>query len=76
MSVLTDFVKDVANSVLQDMLKKTTGTSKRVQRRKRAPTAAAQPRTRTGRFKAKPAKRQTSRKRTVRTRSKVRRRRA
>jgi hypothetical protein len=77
MSTITDFVKDVANSVLQDILKKTTGTKKRVRRRKRVATAAAQPRTRTGRFKArpaKPAKRQTSRKRTVRTRSKARRR--
>jgi hypothetical protein len=74
MSGLTDFVKEVANSVLQDMLKKASGTGKRVRRRKSVATTASRPRTRTGRFKAKPAKRQTSRKRTVRTRSKARRR--
>lgn len=72
MSGLTDFVKSVASDVLQDMLKKASGTSRRRKRRTRAPTAAE--RLKKIEKLLKPAKRQTSRKRTVRTRSKVKRR--
>jgi len=69
MSVVNDLVKSVVDSALQEILKK-TGVRKR--RRRRTSTA-----TRTIEQIEKllrPAKRQTSRKRTVRTRSKTRRR--
>lgn len=66
-----DFVKGVVNDVLQDMLKKATGTTKR-RRRRRAATPSE--RLRQIEKLLKPAKRQTSRKKTVRTRSKAKRR--
>lgn len=70
MSAITDFVKGVVGDVLQDMLKKTTG--KRARRRKRALT----PTERLSRIEKllKPARKQTSRKRSLRARSKTRRR--
>lgn len=69
MSVVNDLVKSVVDSALQEILKK-TGVRKR--RRRRTSTAA---RTIEQIEKLlRPAKRQTSRKRTVRARSKTRRR--
>lgn len=66
-----DFVKGVVNDVLQDMLKKATGTTKRRRRRRRAATPTE--RLRQIEKLLKPAKRQTSRKKTVRKRAKARR---
>jgi len=66
-----DFVKGVVSDVLNDMLKKATGTTKR-RRRRRAATPTE--RLRQIEKLLKPAKRQTSRKKTVRTRSKAKRR--
>ncbi len=66
-----DFVKGVVSDVLNDMLKKATGTTKRRRRRRAAtPTEGL----RQIEKLLKPAKRQTSRKKTVRTRSKAKRR--
>ncbi len=70
MSAVGDFVKAVVSDVLKDMLKKATG--KRARRRKRA--ASPTERLRQIEKLLRPAKRQTSRKRTVRARSKTRRR--
>lgn len=64
-----DFVKGVVSDVLSDMLKKAT-TSKRRRRRKTAPSNQT---LRQIEKLLKPAKRQTSRKKTVRARSKARR---
>jgi hypothetical protein len=66
-----DFVKGVVSDVLNDMLKKATGTTKR-RRRRRAATPTE--RLRQIEKLLKPAKRQTSRKKTVRTRAKAKRR--
>jgi hypothetical protein len=69
MSIVNDIVQSVVDSALQEILKK-TGVRKR--RRRRTATA-----TRTlDRIEKliRPAKRQTSRKRTVRARSKIKRR--
>lgn len=66
-----DFVKGVVSDVLNDMLKKATGTTKRRRRRR---TATPTERLRQIEKLLKPAKRQTSRKKTVRTRSKAKRR--
>ena len=66
-----DFVKGVVSDVLNDMLKKAT-TTKRRRRRRRAATPTE--RLRQIEKLLKPAKRQTSAKRTVRKRSKARRR--
>ncbi|GLS33172.1 hypothetical protein SAMN04488498_105279 [Mesorhizobium albiziae] len=70
MSFVSDLVKSVVHDVVQDMLKKATG--KRARRRKRTLTAAE----RLNRIEKllKPARKQTSRKRTVSSRSKTRRR--
>jgi hypothetical protein len=70
MSFVSDLVKSVVHDVVQDMLKKATG--KRARRRKRTLTAAE----RLNRIEKllKPARKQTSRKRTVSSRSKARRR--
>ena len=69
MSAVGDFVKGVVSDVLKDMLTKATG--KRARRRKRA----ASPTERLRRIEKllKPARKQTSRKRTVRSRAKTRR---
>ncbi|MET0575758.1 MAG: hypothetical protein ABWZ83_07830 [Mesorhizobium sp.] len=70
MSFVSDLVKSVVHDVVQDMLKKATG--KRARRRKRTLTAAE----RLNRIEKllKPARKQTSRKRTVSSRSRARRR--
>ena len=70
MSTVGDFVKGVVSDVLNDLLKKATG--KRARRRKRA----LSPTERLSRIEKllKPARKQTSRKRTVRSRAKTRRR--
>lgn len=73
MSAITDLVEDVVQGALAEILRKTTGTRKR-SRRRRGLTATE--RLRRIEKLLKPAKRQTSRKRTVRARSKTRRRRA
>ncbi len=73
MSAITDFVKGVVNDVLQDMLRKATA-SKRAKRRKRTNTLTAAERLRRLERMVKPAKRQTSRRKTVRARSKAKRR--
>lgn len=72
MSVVADLVKSVVDSALSEILKKTTGTRKRSRRRRRTLTATE----RLSRIEKllKPAKRQTSRKKTVRARSKTKRR--
>lgn len=69
--VISDFVKGVVSDVLNDMLKKATGTTKRTRRKR----AAATPTERLRQIEKllKPAKKQTSRKKTVRNRAKTRR---
>jgi hypothetical protein len=67
-----DFVKGVVNDVLQDMLKKATGTTKRTRRKRRAATPTE--RLRQIEKLLRPAKKQTSAKKSVRNRSKTRRR--
>ena len=67
-----EFVKGVVNDVLQDLMKKATGRTKPRRRRRRAATPTE--RLRQIEKLLKPAKRQTSRKKTVRKRSAVRRR--
>ena len=67
-----DFVKGVVGDVLDDLLKKASGPTKRARRRKRATTTTATMRELEALLK--PAKRQTSRRKTVRSRSKARRR--
>lgn len=69
MSVVTDIVKNIVSDVLNDMLKKTTGTRKRARRRSGSLTATE----RLSRIERllKPAKRQVSRKKTTRARSKA-----
>lgn len=73
MSFISDLVEGVVDGALKDILKKTTGTSKRTRRRKRT-TSASSATLRQIEKLLRPAKKQTSRKRTVRSRSKVRRR--
>ena len=81
MPIVNDLVKSVVDSALGEILRKVTGTRKRARRRttprktgsiasRRSPTSVLR------RIEElfKPAKRQTSRKRTVRARSKTRRR--
>lgn len=67
MSVITDLVKSVVDSALGEILKKTNGK----RRRRRASTATST--LQKIEKLIKPAKRQTSRKRTVRARSKTKR---
>ena len=67
MSVITDLVKSVVDSALGEILKKTTG--KRRRRRTSTATSTLQKIEKL----IKPAKRQTSRKKTVRARSKTKR---
>lgn len=73
MSLISDLVQGVVDGALKDILKKTTGTSKRTRRRKRT-TSTSSATLRQIEKLLRPAKKQTSRKRTVRSRSKVRRR--
>ncbi len=72
MSAITDLVQGIVRDVLTEMLRKTTGVGRRARRRKRALT----PTERLSRIEKllKPSKRQTSRKRTVRSRAKAKRR--
>jgi hypothetical protein len=72
MSVLGDLVEGVVESALREILKKATGTGRRARRRKGTPTLSE--RLRRIEKTAKPARKQVSRKRTVRSRSKTRRR--
>ena len=72
MSVIADLVKDVVDGTLKEILRKTTGTRKRARRRKKPATATE--RLRQIEKLLKPARKQTSRKKTVRARSKPRRR--
>jgi hypothetical protein len=69
MSIVSDLVQSVVDSALQEILKK-TGVRKR---RRRRTTTATRTLDRIEKL-IRPAKRQTSRKRTVRARSKTRRR--
>lgn len=76
MSIVNNIVEGVVKSLLEEIGKKVGGTGKRARRRKRTTSSTATPRTRDGRFKKakKPARQQTSRKRTVRSRSRAKRR--
>lgn len=69
MSIVSDIAKSVVIDVLNDMLRKTSGTRKRARRRSRTLTATE----RLSRIEKllKPAKRQVSRKKTTRARSKA-----
>ncbi len=73
MSAIGDFVKGVVTDVLQDMVRKASA-SRRARRRKRTTKLTAAERLRRLERMIKPAKRQTSRRRTVRSRSKTKRR--
>jgi hypothetical protein len=74
MSAIGDFVKGVVTDVLQDMLRKAS-SSRRAKRRKRSTSSmTATERLRRLERLIKPAKRQTSRRKTVRSRSKAKRR--
>ena len=72
MSVVGDLVQGVVESALREILKKTTGSGRRARRRSRTLTASE----RLSRIEKliKPAKRQVSRRKTVRARSKAHRR--
>jgi hypothetical protein len=72
MSAIGDFVKGVVTDVLQDMLRKAS-SSRRARRRKRTTSMTPAERLRRLERLIKPAKRQTSRRKTVRSRSKVKR---
>jgi hypothetical protein len=72
MSLLNDFIDGAVDSALREILKKTAGTGKRVPRRRQ--TNAASRTLRQIEKLLKPARRQSSRKRTARSRSKTHRR--
>ena len=72
MSMISDLVQGVVGDVLKDILKKTSGTSKRARRRKGTASSSSATLRQIEKL-LRPAKKQTSRKRTVRSRSKVRR---
>ena len=72
MSVVGDLVRGVVETALREILKKATGTSRRARRRKRTLTASE--RLRRIEKLIKPAKKQVSRRRTLRSRSKPKRR--
>jgi hypothetical protein len=73
MSVVGDLVEGVVETVLREILKKATGTGRRARRRRRTTLTASERLRRIERM-LKPAKKQVSRKRTLRSRSKTRRR--
>lgn len=73
MSVVDDVVKGVVDGVLKEILKKTTGRSTLTRRRRRKATGSTATLRQIEKL-LRPAKKQTSRKRTNRTRSKVKRR--
>lgn len=72
MSLISDLVQGVVDGALKDILNKTSGTSKRARRRKRTASSNSSTLRQIEKL-LRPAKKQTSRKRTVRSRSKVRR---
>ena len=74
MPIIEDLVSGVVDSVLKEILKKTRGTSRRARRRKRTTSQTPAERLRRIEKLLKPAKKQVSRRRTVRSRSKVKRR--
>ncbi len=73
MSLVDDVVKGVVDGVLKEILKKTTGRTTLTRRRRRKSTGSTATLRQIEKL-LKPAKKQTSRKRTVRTRAKTRRR--
>ena len=73
MSMVGGLVQGVVETALKEILRKATGTGRRTRRRKRTTLTASERLRRIERM-LKPAKRQVSRKRTVRARSKTRRR--
>ncbi|MFZ1680231.1 MAG: hypothetical protein WAT70_04365 [Rhizobiaceae bacterium] len=73
MSLVDDLVKGVVDGALKEILKKTTGRSTLTRRRRRKATGSTATLRQIEKL-LKPAKRQTSRKRTVRTRAKTKRR--
>ncbi|MEO5324228.1 hypothetical protein PV773_12985 [Mesorhizobium sp. CC13] len=73
MSLLSDLVEGVVDGALRDILRKTSSTSKRTRRRKRTASSGSATLRQIEKL-LRPAKKQTSRKRTTRARSKVRRR--
>ncbi|PWK67586.1 hypothetical protein [Aminobacter sp. AP02] len=72
MSLIGDLLQGAVDGALKDILKKPSSTSKRTRRRKRA-TSSSSATLRQIEKLLRPAKKQTSRKRTVRSRSKARR---
>jgi hypothetical protein len=75
MSIVGDLVQGVVDSALKEILKKTTGTGKRVRRRKRAAAGASGTLRRQIEELLKPHKKQVSRRKTAQTRSKAQQRR-
>ncbi|MEP9389366.1 hypothetical protein [Mesorhizobium sp. KR9-304] len=73
MSAIGDFIKGVVTDVLQDMARKAS-SSRRARRRKRTTKLTVAEQLRRLERLIKPAKRQTSRRKTVRSRSKTKRR--
>ncbi|MEJ6783191.1 hypothetical protein [Aminobacter sp. Piv2-1] len=73
MSLLSDLVEGVVDGALKDILRKSSSTSKRTRRRKRTASSGSATLRQIEKL-LRPAKKQTSRKRTTRARSKVRRR--
>jgi FixJ family two-component response regulator len=85
MALVGDLIKEVVETALQEIIKKATGTGRRARRRKRSATTTRRRRRTTTRRRSasyssrrrgrpnQPAKRQVSRRRTVRTRSRYRR---
>jgi hypothetical protein len=73
MSMVGDLVQGVVETALKEILRKATGTGRRARRRRRTTLTASERLRRIERM-LKPAKKQVSRKRTVRSRSKTRRR--
>ena len=73
MSLVGDLVQGVVESALRDILKKATGTTRRARRRKRTLSATERRLDRIEKL-IRPAKRQVSRRKTVRARSKAHRR--
>ncbi len=73
MSLVDDLVKGVVDGALKEILKKTTGRTTLTRRRRRKSTGSTATLRQIEKL-LKPAKKQTSRKRTVRTRAKTRRR--
>ncbi len=75
MSIVGDLVQGVVDSALKEILRKTTGSSKRTRRRRRATTSISTSTLRELEKLLKPARKQVSRKKTTATRSKTQKRR-